>query len=124
MLRWKVPAPVAHLYSLILVILGWGIFYFTDFSRMTDFFPVLFGKAVAATDFTVRSALTSRFWLWIAAIVCCLPLGRWIGGWFEKRAIGHNVLHVLQTVFAVAVLAVSVALLVGGTSNPFIYTRF
>ena len=123
-LRWKVPAPVAHLYSLILVILGWGIFYFTDFSRMTDFFPVLFGKAVAATDFTVRSALTSRFWLWIAAIVCCLPLGRWIGGWFEKRAIGHNVLHILQTVFAVAVLAVSVALLVGGTSNPFIYTRF
>ena len=123
-LRWKVPAPVAHLYSLILVILGWGLFYFTDFSRMTDFFPVLFGKAVAATDFTVRSALTSRFWLWIAAIVCCLPLGRWIGGWFEKRAIGHNVLHILQTVFAVAVLAVSVALLVGGTSNPFIYTRF
>ncbi len=123
-LRWKVPAPVAHLYSLILVILGWGIFYFTDFSRMTDFFPVLFGKAVAATDFTVRSALTSRFWLWIAAIVCCLPLGRWIGGWFEKRAIGHNVLHILQTVFAVSVLAVSVALLVGGTSNPFIYTRF
>ncbi len=123
-LRWKVPAPVAHLYSLILVILGWGIFYFTDFSRMTDFFPVLFGKAVAATDFTVRSALTSRFWLWIAAIVCCLPLGRWIGGWFEKWAIGHNVLHILQTVFAVAVLAVSVALLVGGTSNPFIYTRF
>ena len=123
-LRWKVPAPVAHLYSLLLVILGWGIFYFTDFSRMADFFPVLFGKAVAATDFTVRSALTSRFWLWIAAIVCCLPLGRWIGGWFEKRAIGHNVLHVLQTVFAVAVLAVSVALLVGGTSNPFIYTRF
>ena len=123
-LRWKVPAPVAQLYSLILVILGWGIFYFTDFSRMTDFFPVLFGKAVAASDFTVRSALTSRFWLWIAAIVCCLPLGRWIGGWFEKRAIGHNVLHVLQTVFAVAVLAVSVALLVGGTSNPFIYTRF
>ncbi|MBQ1623507.1 MAG: MBOAT family protein [Bacteroidales bacterium] len=123
-LRWKVPAPVAHLYSLILVILGWGIFYFTDFSRMTDFFPVLFGKAVAATDFTVRSALTSRFWLWIAAIVCCLPLGRWIGGWFEKWAIGHNVLHILQTVFAIAVLAVSVALLVGGTSNPFIYTRF
>ena len=123
-LRWKVPAPVAHLYSLILVILGWGIFYFTDFSRMTDFFPVLFGKAVAATDFTVRSALTSRFWLWITAIVCCLPLGRWIGGWFEKWAIGHNVLHILQTVFAVAVLAVSVALLVGGTSNPFIYTRF
>ena len=101
-----------------------AIFYFTDFSRMTDFFPVLFGKAVAATDFTVRSALTSRFWLWIAAIVCCVPLGRWIGGWFEKWAIGHNVLHILQTVFAVAVLAVSVALLVGGTSNPFIYTRF
>ena len=124
-LRWKVPAVLAHLYSLALVVLGWGIFYFTDFSRMTAFFPILFGKASALTDFTVRSALTSRFWLWVAAILCCLPLGRWIAALVgEKRAFGRGVLSLVKLLLAVALLTVSVALLVGGTSNPFIYTRF
>lgn len=124
-LRWKVPAFVLHLYSLILVILSWGIFYYVDFSRMTTFFPVLFGQAESFTDFTVRSALTSRFWLWLAAIICCLPLGRWIQGLIgEKHFLGRSVLAVLRIVVAVALLAVSVALLVGATNNPFIYTRF
>ncbi len=124
-LRWKVPSFVLHLYSLILVILGWGIFYYVDFSRMTTFFPVLFGQAESFTDFTVRSALTSRFWLWVAAILCCLPLGRWIQGLIgEKHFLGRSVLAVLRIVVAVALLAVSVALLVGATNNPFIYTRF
>ena len=125
LLRWKVPAVLLHLYSLVLVVLGWGIFYFVDFGQMTAFFPILFGKAEALTDFTVRSALTSRFWLWIAALLCCLPLGRWIAGLIgEKYFLGRSLLAVLKTVLAVALLAVSVALLVGGTSNPFIYTRF
>ena len=125
LLRWKVAAVLLHLYSLVLVVLGWGIFYFVDFGQMTAFFPILFGKAEALTDFTVRSALTSRFWLWIAALLCCLPLGRWIAGLIgEKYFLGRSLLAVLKTVLAVALLAVSVALLVGGTSNPFIYTRF
>ena len=124
-LRWKVPAWLLHLYSLVLVVLGWGIFYFVDFSRMADFFPLLFGRAEAFTDFTVRSALTSRCWLWVAALLCCLPLGRWIEGLIgTKRAFGRSVLTVSKLAFALALLAVSTALLVGATNNPFIYTRF
>jgi len=124
-LRWKVPAWLLHLYSLLLVVLGWGIFYFVDFGQMTAFFPILFGKAEAFTDFTVRSALTSRFWLWIAALLCCLPLGRWIEGMIgTKRAFSRGVLSVSKLVLALALLAVSTALLVGATNNPFIYTRF
>ena len=124
-LRWKVPSVVRHACSLFLVVLGWGIFYFVDFGQMTAFFPLLFGKAEALTDFTVRSALTSRFWLWIAALLCCLPLGRWIESLIgEKHFLGRSVLSVLKTVLALALLSASVALLVGGTSNPFIYTRF
>ena len=121
----KVPAVLLHVYSLFLVVLGWGIFYFVDLSQMTAFFPVLFGKAGALTDFTVRSAVTSRFWLWIAAVACCLPLGRWLESLIgTKRAFGRSVLAVSKIVVAVAILSVSVALLVGATNNPFIYTRF
>jgi alginate O-acetyltransferase complex protein AlgI len=124
-LRWKVPAAVLHIYSLILVVLGWGIFYFVDFGRMTDFFGILFGGAETLSDFTVGSALRSRFWLWIGALVCCLPLGRWLHDLIgEKNILGRSVLSVSKLVLAVALLAVSTALLVGATNNPFIYTRF
>ncbi len=125
-LRWKVPAWLLHAYSLLLVVLGWGIFYFVDFSRMAEFFPLLFGKAEAFTDFTVRSAILSRFWLWIAAIVCCLPLGRWISRLFGdgKRAFGYDVLMLGKLALSLALLAVCTCLLVGATNNPFIYTRF
>lgn len=125
LLRWKVPAWLLHVYSLLLVVLGWGIFYFVDFSRMTAFFPLLFGQAEAFTDFTVQSALLSRFWLWLAALVCCLPLGRWIERMIgTRRAFGRSVLMLSKLVLALALLAVSTALLVGATNNPFIYTRF
>ena len=125
-LRWKVPSWLLHAYSLLLVLLGWGIFYFVDFSRMAEFFPLLFGKAAAFTDFTVRSAILSRFWLWIAAIVCCLPLGRWISRLFGdgKRAFGYDVLTLGKLALSLALLAVCTCLLVGATNNPFIYTRF
>ena len=92
---------------------------------MAAFFPILFGKAEALTDFTVRSALTSRLWLWVAAVACCLPLGRWIEGLIgTKRAFGRGVLSLSKLALALALLAVSTALLVGATNNPFIYTRF
>ena len=121
----RIPGFVLHLYSLILVVLGWGIFYFVDFGRMTEFFRVLFGQAEQLTDFTVGSALRSRFWLWIAAVVCCLPLGRWLHGLIgEKHVMGRSVLAFSKLILAVALLSVSVALLVGATNNPFIYTRF
>ena len=124
-LRWNVPAFVLHLYSLLLVILGWGIFYFVDFSRMTSFFQILFGQAAQFSDFTVGSALRSRFWLWIGAVVFCLPVGRWLQGLIgEKHFLGRSILSLSKMVIAIAVLSISVALLVGATNNPFIYTRF
>lgn len=124
-LRWNVPAVVLHLYSLLLVILGWGIFYFVDFSRMTSFFQILFGQAAQFSDFTVGSALRSRFWLWIGAVVFCLPVGRWLQGLVgEKHFLGRSILSLSKVVIAIAVLSISVALLVGATNNPFIYTRF
>ena len=124
-LRWNVPAVLRHSYSLLIVILGWGIFYFTDFGQMRQFFAILFGKAAAFSDFTVRSALLSRFWLWLAALVCCLPLGRWLYRLIgERNFLSRSVLSLSKLALCLVLLGVSVALLVGATNNPFIYTRF
>ena len=117
----KVPAFMLHLYSLLLVVIGWGIFYFDDFSQMKVFFGRFFGQAETFHDFLTISTLTDYFWVWVAAIIFCLPIRSKVEQLLENhRAITFSV----RMVLSVAILVLSVALLVGATNNAFIYTRF
>ncbi len=109
----KIPSAVLHLYSLLLVIIGWGIFYFDDFSKMTTFFASFAGLAGTASDFAAESVLTDKFWLWIVAIAFCLPL-----------RISTSTNFIVRTAVSAVIIVLSVALLVGATNNAFIYTRF
>ena len=70
----RVPRVLLHLYSLLLVVVGWGIFYFEDFSRMGEFFSVFTGHGAPFHDFTVESAFFSNFWLWVTAVVFSMPV--------------------------------------------------
>ena len=41
----RIPGFFLHFYSLLLVVLGWGIFYFDDFGQMRHFFRAFFGRS-------------------------------------------------------------------------------
>jgi len=125
----RVPSVLLHVYSMVLVIAGWGIFYFDDFGRMTRFFSVFLGNAPHTSDFIALSAITDNFWLWVAAIVFSMPLRSFVGGLVSSRLNGSHALYAgLQLTGRVCItlflLVCSVALLVGATNNAFIYTRF
>ena len=121
----RIPKVLLHLYSLLLVVIGWGIFYFEDFVQMRHFFRVFFGRAEEFSDFAAVNILSSYGWLWIVAILFCMPLrewiNRWIGRWKHPRP---ALLLGARSVLAFLLLAASVALLVGATNNAFLYTRF
>ena len=123
----RVPRVLLHLYSLLLVVVGWGIFYFEDFSRMGEFFSVFTGHGAPFHDFTVESAFFSNFWLWVTAVVFSMPvydtITRLAGKWCPTSCIGFFALTV-RLLLSIALLALSVSLLVGATNNAFIYTRF
>lgn len=124
-----VPRPLLHLYSMLLVIAGWGIFYFDDFGQMITFFSAFTGNAVTMSDFFAWSALTDKFWLWAVAIVFCMPVRRGATALCRRLpggggAFGTLVLQTARMTVSVVILAVSVALLVGATNNAFLYTRF
>ena len=125
-----IPSVVLHVYSLVLVVIGWGIFYFDDFDRMLTFFTAFFGQdGVPFDDFFTTSALLDNFWLWIVAVLLSMPL-RSAGGAVAGKMLGRvPALHgtavlMFRTLLTLAVLVLSVALLVGATNNAFIYTRF
>lgn len=123
----RVPRVLLHLYSLLLVVVGWGIFYFEDFIRMGEFFSVFTGHGAPFHDFTVESAFFSNFWLWVTAVVFSMPvydtITRLAGKWCPTSCIGFLALTV-RLLLSIALLALSVSLLVGATNNAFIYTRF
>ena len=125
----KIPSALLHVYSLLLVITGWGIFYFDDFRKMTTFFQAYFGQSTHATDFTVESALTDHFWLWIVAIVLSMPVRDAVANGLQKMMGSDShvypvIINTSRILLSVIILILSTALLVGATNNAFIYTRF
>lgn len=126
--RERVPRVVLHLYSLALLVIGWGIFYFEDLGQMGTFFGALAGGG-APSGVEVESAVFDRFWLWIAAIMLCMPVRGTVARLSERLTGDRVELHRGLTLTARMVLSglaliVSVAMLIGATNNAFLYTRF
>ena len=125
----RLLTPLFHLYSLIVVIVGWGIFYFDDFSQMKTFFHAFLGQAETFHDFITTSALTDNCWLWAVALLLCMPIRTGLGRLWEYCTpegsfFRESVILLSRATLSVIILVLSVALLVGATNNAFIYTRF
>ena len=115
----KIPA-LGHLYSLLAVYVGWGIFYFDDFGTMQTFFKTFFHGMGEWSGFEVRQAITGNLWLWIAALTLCLPVRTYA----ENRIQNPTVKYAIRTALSLVILFLSVSLLVGATNNAFLYFRF
>lgn len=77
----------------------------------------------------VQNELTGNLWLLIAAVICCLPISKFFRYFYSKSARSEGAgaevaLTGLKTISAVGLLVVSTLLLVGSTTNPFLYLRF
>lgn len=130
-LRWKVPAVLGHIYSIFLFIIGWTIFYFDDIGRLGQFYQGFFGlNNNFSLPIETESVLWDNFWLWIAAILLCLPIRKFFKHRMEQRLEATGSVYVAygmqlsRVVISVTILALSVILLVGATNNAFLYTRF
>lgn len=126
----KIHPLLLHIYSMILVVIGWGIFYFDDFGKMLVFFRSFFGGVKTFDSFITHSAIMDHFWIWIAAIVFSMPVRRWVSALVQEKlsvnkpAAYNAVVFSARIVFSVVMLVACAALLVGATNNAFIYTRF
>ena len=115
----KLPA-LGHVYSLLAVYVGWGIFYFDDFGTMQTFFKTFFHGMGEWSGFDVKQAITGNLWLWIAALTLCLPVRTYA----ENRIKKPNIKYAIRTALSLVILLLSVSLLVGATNNAFLYFRF
>lgn len=129
LLKWRVPRLGLYIYSIFLILVGWGLFYFDDFGRMSQFFHSFFGLGESqGLPMEVETTITDNWWLWVAALVLCLPVRsvaeRYAAKLMSKTPGGEYFRQIAKAAVSIAILVVSVALLVGATNNAFIYTRF
>jgi alginate O-acetyltransferase complex protein AlgI len=120
----SLPAAVLHVYALVLIVLGWAIFYFTDLGKLGAFVSVLAGQTGAgAWDIELVSTLQAHaIWL-VFALVACMPVYR-LARQRLLAATGEAPTMAVEALASMGFLVLSLALLVGSSYNPFIYFRF
>lgn len=120
------PRVLSHIYLLLIVVVGWVLFYFTDIHRAFQHITIMFGfSGVSFSNFFVYITLANHvFWL-TGAMMFCIPIFPVMLRLLQAPA-GRfpRVIAVLATLFSLALLGFSTAHLVGRTYNPFLYYRF
>ena len=116
----KAPAVVSHLYSLILIVFGWVLFYFENMSDMGVFIARLFGADGFMMHGSIVSCITGYIPLLIAAALVSTPLFSFIYHKIKSRA----VTAVIDNAGSIAALLLCTASLASSAYNPFLYFKF
>jgi alginate O-acetyltransferase complex protein AlgI len=116
----KIPAPLAHLYTLVLVVISWAIFAIEDFSHLTGYLQVMLGLGgVPFVDSAFGYYLRSYLPMLVICGISSTPVGV-----VAYRRLKPRTQQVVCTVLVMAGLVVCTAYLVASTYNPFLYFRF
>ena len=123
------------LYTLVAVLFGWMLFYYTDLSAFLCACKSLFGlNGNPVVDMTVRSVFLGNVAFLAVATLACTPIIPAIGRTVERlRArkpagvfprIGITVYDAATAVIPAGLLLLSLLCLVGDSYNPFLYVQF
>lgn len=121
----KMPKVLAHLYSLLIIVIGFGIFHFEDLPSLGNFFKSLVGlNGNPLTDITIQTLFMNNIFLFAAAVALSIPWLPKLKKFIMTQSAGLAVTGTAQTVCNIVLLAVSSIMLVNSTNNPFLYFRF
>lgn len=116
----RLPSFVQHIYTLFIVIIGWGLFYFTDVGQLGEFMVDLFNFGNGICGNQAFNLIMSNLPMLIIAAVASTPLAAMLYNRFEHT----RFMWIPETLYCMGVLAVSTASLVNQSYNPFLYFRF
>ena len=121
----KLPAAIGHIYSLIIIVIGWVIFAVDDLGDAAHYIGMMFGSAEKIADDAFIYFFESRIWLLIACVIGSTPLPKMVcTAAAEILKDKEILLSVIETVLFMGIFILSMAFLVSGSYNPFLYFRF
>lgn len=116
----RLPSFVQHIYTLFIVIIGWGLFYFSDVGQLGEFMVDLFNFGNGICGDQAFNLIISNLPMLIIAAVASTPLAAMLYNRFEHT----RFMWIPETLYCMGVLAISTASLVNQSYNPFLYFRF
>ncbi len=116
----RLPSFVQHIYTLFIIIIGWGLFYFTDVGQLGEFMVDLFNFGNGICGNQAFNLIMNNLPMLSIAAVASTPLATMLYTRFEHT----RFMWIPETLYCMGVLAVSTASLVNQSYNPFLYFRF
>ena len=113
----KIPKFWSHFITLGIVVIGWIIFYFTDFDKLLRVFKALvggYGLGNVNVLFHLQIFKVRTIILFVLACVCSMDL---VKKFFDKDSIGVDICYMILFI-------VSIIFILASSYNPFIYFRF
>ena len=129
MKKWN--KVLTHIYSKLIIVIGFGIFCFSDMKQLGNFFVNITGIGMIANgsafaDIATWNTLLNNIFLILFAIAVSMPILQKIKYFFNEW--GNNVVYMVGKLGGTAIccylLIMSSILLVDSTNNPFLYFRF
>ncbi len=118
--KWleKLPAALRHIYTLAVVLVGWGLFAIEDMGQLGSYLAVCFGGGSLVDAFTLYQLWSYLPLLVILAFAATPASGKLF------RKLPDRVQAVATPVLVLASLILCTASLVDASYNPFLYFRF
>ena len=114
------PSFIQHVYTMFIVIIGWGIFYFTDMGQLGQFFVDLFNFGNGICGSQALNLIISYLPVLIVAAIASTPIGTKLYTHFSNT----RFIWIPETLYCVVIFLISTASLVDQSYNPFLYFRF
>ncbi|MCI7789504.1 MAG: MBOAT family protein [Lachnospiraceae bacterium] len=110
-----------HIYTMVLVIIGWVIFRAINLGDAILYIKAMFGiGAKGIIDKAVFAYIAQNWIYYVFALIGCAPIMPWI----DKKLANNKVWQIVYAVGMVVVLVVSVSFISNNAYNPFIYFNF
>ncbi len=121
----KIPVVIRHIYNKLIIVIGFGIFYFENLGKLGSFFKTIFGFGgngfIAMTD---KISFVNNIFLLAVAVICCFPVIESLKKISEKNFALKTIASTASILVCASLLILSSIMLVDATTNPFLYFRF
>ena len=114
---------IRHIYALILVVIGWVIFNITDFNILGNYLKEMFTGGLGDASM-LSYYVTTRGAIFLIAAFCSTPVIEKLFNKMNANLMFHTTRDMVEAFLLIILLIMSIAFLVSGSYNPFLYFRF
>lgn len=121
----KIPVVIRHIYNKLVIIIGFGIFYFENLPDLGNFFKNLVGlNGNALIDESLKINCMNNIIIIAVSVLACFPIAK-LFKTDEDSSYGKIcIVNTSKVLVTAALFILCGILMVDSTSNPFLYFRF